>query len=116
MDRQKRQATQAEVTEARERKKALRSKFYLVGDKGARGSGQEIKLQRELGWFIQSHKPEAQGFGWQPGSQKLYGALSKSRHRFTVYKGGLKWGVYQTEGERGKVGAQLRGYRSSRQR
>ena len=49
LDRQERQATQAEVTEARERKKALRSKFYLAGDKGARGSGQEIKLQRELG-------------------------------------------------------------------
>lgn len=39
MDRSEGWATQAEVTEARERKKAVRSQFCLAGDGGGWGGG-----------------------------------------------------------------------------
>lgn len=66
LNRQEGQATQVEVAEERERRKGFRSPSDLVGDRGARGWGRKIKLERELGWFEQSPKSEAQGFGWQP--------------------------------------------------
>lgn len=48
LNKQEGQATQVEVAEERQCRKGFRSPSDLVGDRGARGWGRKIKMEREM--------------------------------------------------------------------
>lgn len=68
----------------------------LAGKKGARRMGQEIKLERGLGWATQPKTLHP--VGSQETVEGLSGGVAQAASWFA--KGALWWGPYQLEGER----------------